>query len=94
MSEDENTNTGYLLTPFDIDSGELDGISLQECFVLGVEWHTVWQALHSGREFIQTVHEANRERIHRLCFRLGRIVEIHDEGDGILSFHVGTGKTP
>ena len=55
-----------IIEPFDIDAGELDGLSPQQCFVLGVEWSTVRDALDARRELgPMMVHAANVPRLMR-----------------------------
>lgn len=59
--------------PFDIDHGELDGITADQAFVLGVEWQIFRTTLSSTRErFKATVHAANEQRLLRLLARRGR----------------------
>ena len=59
---------------FDIDNGELDGFSRQQCFVLGYELARIDGILSdgSGRPFQKTVHAANRDRIEAELIRHGR----------------------
>ena len=59
--------------PFDIDNGELDGKSQQECFVLGYELAMVDGILDSGEcePFTRTVHAANKDRIEAELQRRG-----------------------
>ena len=56
-----------LVDPFYIDSGELDGLSLQTAFVLGVEWATLRERLASEKTFRCPVHAANASRLLKLC---------------------------
>jgi hypothetical protein len=58
--------------PFDIDHGELEGLRLQDAFVLGVEWQMVHQQLENGREFDRMIHADNIKRIRAMCERRGR----------------------
>lgn len=53
--------------PFFIDSGELDEISKQQCFVLGYELAQIDALLQSGEPFNKSVHADNRERIEHFC---------------------------
>ena len=51
---------------FNIDNGELDGLSPQECFVLGYELAQI-DGLVSGLSgpFEKPIHAANKERIEK-----------------------------
>ena len=73
MSDDED-DIGYgLVRSFSIDDGELEGLSSQECFVLGYELATVDHKLTTVTEgFTQTVHSENITRIQEYCSRLNR----------------------
>lgn len=77
MADDQNdyydNAAAYELSePFDIDHGELDECSRQECFCLGVEWAYVARCLDTGRAFERPVHIDNAERIEMMCQRRGR----------------------
>ena len=61
-----------LVEPFDIDHGELDGLTLQQAFVLGVEWRMFREQLQTGDSFSRMIHTDNLERLTRLCQRHGR----------------------
>jgi hypothetical protein len=52
-----------LIKSFQIDNGELDGLSPQECFVLGYELAQVDQSLKTTSEIHQPVHAENQVRI-------------------------------
>ena len=54
------------LTSFGIDHGELDGLSPQEIFCLGVEWQTVYEQAKKPFAFEQSIRVANRDRIEVL----------------------------
>jgi hypothetical protein len=56
-----------LVKPFGIDDGELDGLSPQQCFVLGYELAQIDAALEAGNVISKLVHAANRERISKAC---------------------------
>lgn len=56
-----------LIKSFQIDNGELKGLSRQECFVLGYELALVDELLKSTAQISRTVHAANRERIAAAC---------------------------
>lgn len=91
-----------LVEPFDIDDGELDGLSPQECFTLGVEWQAVRANLESGDDFTWTVHAENRGRLQAMMERNGRPVRFtfmeDDVSESWLNMEVGPslheGKQP
>lgn len=56
-----------LIKSFAIDDGQLDGLSAQECFVLGYELAQVDHLLSSGHAIRQPVHVENRERLEASC---------------------------
>ncbi len=58
--------------PFDIDDVQLDGLSPQQCFVLGYELAQVDSLLRSGCEFSKPIHANNAERIKAELERQGR----------------------
>lgn len=59
--------------PFGIDDGELDGLSPQECFVLGYELCEIHSlAAIPDQEITKTVHAANKDRIEASLIRRGR----------------------
>ena len=58
---------------FEIDNGQLDGLSPQECFVLGYELAKIDDMLESEVDgFDQICHTANRQRIVKSCRDAGR----------------------
>lgn len=57
------------IEPFGIDNGELDGLSPQECFTLGVEWEMIRQKILSLESFTHMLHAENRERVEALLNR-------------------------
>lgn len=61
-----------LIKSFDIDDGQLDGMSPQQCFVLGYELAAVDCFLKLAPRISQTVHAANKERIEKACRDAGR----------------------
>lgn len=62
-----------LLESFQIDDGELDGLSPQECFVLGYELSTISHKAETvPEEFSLTVHSANEKRITAALLKRGR----------------------
>lgn len=56
-----------LVQSFGIDNGELDGMTPQECFVLGYELCHIHDVLARGYGHEGPVHAANRERIEDAC---------------------------
>jgi hypothetical protein len=71
-----------LKEPFEIDGEELDGLSPQQCFVLGVEWMSTveWVERKEGGQL--TIHRRNRGRIVRLARRRGVELLWEDLDDG------------
>jgi hypothetical protein len=61
-----------LFKPFDIDDGQLDGLSPQQIFCLGYELAEIDGLLKLPAEFTKPVHAENRERIERWCNESGR----------------------
>lgn len=59
--------------PFGIDGGELDGLTPQQCFTLGVEWQMVADAAERPEAFARPVHAANRDRLAKVLDRRGRV---------------------
>lgn len=58
------------IDPFDIDNGELNEISPQMIFTLGVEWQMFReQLLGKKRRFSMMVHLENVERLKAMCNR-------------------------
>jgi len=58
---------------FNIDNGELDGFTPQNCFVLGYELAQIDALLETGKEFRKPVHAANQDRILKSCTDAGRL---------------------
>jgi hypothetical protein len=78
-----------MLHTFHVDSGELDGLTSQEIFTLGVEWQMVRE--RAGREvepFQQLIHTANQWRIVSLIRELGREARVEPVSEGWLELHV------
>lgn len=68
--------------PFDVDDGELDGLSAALCFALGAEWEMVRSAIGSAEAFGRTIHLENRERISAMLTRhrrKHRVIPLHDD---------------
>jgi hypothetical protein len=72
-----------LSLPFDIDDGQLYGLTSQQCFVLGVEWCSIRESLRGGPLVgaPRVVHRANLERLLLLGVRLGHPLRV-DRVDG------------
>ena len=70
MSEGDFT----LGSSFQIDDGELDGLTPQRCFVLGYELALVKHLLRTGRRIYRPVHADNKIRIESAC--VGRDFEL------------------
>lgn len=51
---------------FGVDDGELDGLSPQQCFVLGVEWQQIVMLADSGAGFEKPIHTSNMQRLGAL----------------------------
>lgn len=56
-----------LVKSFDIDDGELEGLSPQECFVLGYELAQIDHLVAEPGAASKPVHALNRERIQKSC---------------------------
>lgn len=71
-----------LVRSFDIDDGELDGLTPQRCFVLGYELALIDGELSSPDQFQRTIHLENKERAGRACEKAGRehkFAFLHDD---------------
>jgi hypothetical protein len=68
---------------FDIDHGELDGLSLQEAFCLGYEFAVVMSLLKNKGPSQQLVHANNHERIEKLCRASGRTYRLEWTPDDV-----------
>lgn len=71
MRSDDSREFG-LIKSFSIDNGELEGLSPQECFVLGYELATIDERLKVAAAWTQMVHAENRTRIEDACAKSGR----------------------
>lgn len=65
-----------LIKSFDIDHGELDGISNQQCFVLGYELAQIDNLLKQPAAIRKPVNADNRERIAKACDESGRVYRL------------------
>lgn len=62
-----------MVEPFDIDDGQLDGLSVQESFCLGVEWQMFRNKVEEDSgSFDYQIHSKNVDRLKALCNRHGR----------------------
>lgn len=61
-----------LVDSFGIDGNELDGLTPQECFVLGVEWQMTAAQADQPYAFSRPIHLENRDRIEALLKKRGR----------------------
>lgn len=69
-----------LFRPFDIDDGQLDGLTPQHCFALGYELAEVDAQIAAGEPFERLLHTANRDRV---LLELERKGVRHDLGPAI-----------
>lgn len=72
-----------LVKPFDIDDGQLDGLSPQQCFVLGYELAQIDALLELPHAISRPVHAANRRRIKRSCGDSGRCYSLTWASDDV-----------
>jgi len=61
-----------LVKSFNIDNGELDGLRLKDCFVLGYELALIDNLVKLSDGFSRPVHVENRERVERSCHDASR----------------------
>ena len=81
--------TYSLVEPFEIDNGELDNLTPQECFSLGVEWQIFRTQLSEGNPFTSLVLSNNAGRLTALAERAQRFVEARPANDGWALITVG-----
>lgn len=55
----------------DIDDGQLDGKTPQECFLLGYEYATITTRIRLGYPFETLVNADNADRIDEFCRSIG-----------------------
>lgn len=78
-----------LKEPFDIDGEELDGMTPQQCFVLGYEFATVCARLDSpDASDMPLVHTDNLDRIRAAAARRSRSVEVRQAHDDWVSVFI------
>ncbi len=61
-----------LIRPFDIDDGELDDKTPQECFVLGYELALIDRLIEDGSAIDRMIHAENQDRIESALIKAGR----------------------
>ncbi len=64
--------TWGMVKSFDVDNGELDGLTPSQCFVLGYELAQIDAAVKAGEAISTPVHALNRERIAKTFDLAGR----------------------
>ena len=65
-----------LVKSFQIDNGELDGLRLQECFVLGYELAQIDTLLKTTSAIRKPVHANNHARIESACKNAERLYRL------------------
>lgn len=68
--------------PFNIDDGQLDGLTPQQCFVLGYELAITSAEMEQGLKIGKPVHPQNRERLEQAAKLRGRRIKLvvyHDD---------------
>lgn len=91
---DEHDGEYELVEPFDIDNGELRGVSAEKAFCLGVEFYMFRQRLVDEDRFHDYVCKENAKRLQRMAERHGRFVEYHRYDDQWCKMFVGDVKRP
>lgn len=92
-----------LIEPFDVDHGELDGLTPAQCFTLGVEWERFCCALYQSnpktgekkeeaQPFAFLCNERNAERLIAMAERHGRFCEQRTKHDGWTEIIIGGSK--
>jgi hypothetical protein len=70
-----------LTDSFYIDDGELEGITPQEIFVLGVEWEMLRATIDFGRTLENyPFHPNNKMRVEKMLQKRKAIYEISEDG--------------
>jgi hypothetical protein len=84
------------IRPFDIDDGQLECLSPQECFVLGYELAQVDALLSTGERFSKMIHSANLDRVKIVCVTFERsfaaVYSADDQSESWVTINVGPGK--
>lgn len=72
-SEQEPPGEYGIADPFEIDNGELNGLTPQECFTLGAEWGSLRRIiLMSSDPITALIDPKNEGRILHMLYRNGR----------------------
>lgn len=66
---------------FYIDDGEPDGLSSPRCFVLGMEYQKVMDAIRESKIDSHPVHRENVNRLTRNLNEMGYVVTVMPNGD-------------
>jgi len=82
-----------VIESFDIDNASLDGLSRQQCFVLGAEWARFRFRILAGEQFSTLCNVANAERLCALAERHARFVEYHEHCPGWCQIFVGASRS-
>lgn len=72
MNDDGDDRHFGLVDPFDVDNGELDGLTPAMVFTLGVEWEMIRKQVDDGEPFSALIHSENRNRLESLLTRRNR----------------------
>lgn len=86
-----------LVDPFDIDNGELNGLTPQEVFALGYEYGVIREKIESREPFEMQFHSDNYDRIKSLCKRrewLNWELYLHDDWPLLVVSPSGIGEIP
>lgn len=79
MPRDANYHLDF---DFGIDDGQLDGLTPQQQFVLGVEFGRIYQDVTEWGEDIETsMHVENLDRVQRLCDQEGWVLHVRARDD-------------
>lgn len=70
-----------MVEPFHVDDGELNDLTLQQVFVLGVEFEMIRAQLETGAPFERMFHSDNIDRVEKMCNRQRRFfnIALHDD---------------
>lgn len=66
----------YECEPFGIDGDELDGLSPQQCFVIGFEFAIVHKSMMRQGLYSMPIHPENVDRIRKAAAKRGIDIEI------------------
>ena len=87
----EPRRAGCIPFNFYIGDGELDGVTTEEAFELGVFWEMFRTSLLKGGSFGHLVHVSNRDRIVKMLNQMGRkfkFERVDDDVEGLMWFEV------